>query len=173
MMAWFALSSERGDELLVLLRERARLLIGEVEVAVDGIPHSHWHAEKARHLWMVGGEADRRGMAGDVGDADRVRMVDDRAEKPASSRKVPDNGNLLWRHADIDELLEAAVLRDDPEGAVLGANELDRRFDDSLKHHRELDVLDDALVRLEQSTESPLCVEHIACLPHEVVERLV
>ena len=105
---------------------------------------------------MVGRKPHRSRMFGERRHANRVRVVDQCAQQPVSFGQVTDQFDLLGRHPDIDELFEGAVWRHHAEGAVLGADQFDRHLDDSLEHHRQVEMRDDRLVGAQQSAKPPL-----------------
>ncbi len=102
-----------------------------------------------------------------------MRMVDDRSEQAATAWQVTDESDLLRAHADIDELLKVAARGDHAECSVLGIDQFDGGLDDSLEHNREIQVLDDRLVGLEQGAEPTLGDQHLTRSQHQVVECLV
>ena len=55
-------------------------------------------------------EADGARIIGDVVEADRPGVVDQRAQHAATLGQVADGGHLLGRHAHVDELLEPAAV---------------------------------------------------------------
>ena len=102
---------------------------------------------------------------------DRPRIVDERAEHPAALGEVADRSDHLGRHAHVDELLEAALGRDDPESAVLGVDEFDGCLHDALEHDRQFDGLDDRLRRPEQGAKPTLRAHDLAGALHDVLQR--
>ncbi|MGC4116670.1 MAG: hypothetical protein QM765_19305 [Myxococcales bacterium] len=120
------LGAERLEQARVLLGELgAPLLVGQVEVAEDLVPHPQRHAEERPHAGVVGGEAGGARVGREVGDAQRPPLVDDRAEQPPSLWQVADARRLLVGDAHGDEVRQLGVLRvEHPHRSVPGAGQL-------------------------------------------------
>ena len=119
------LARERPDELLILLGERPRLLLGQVEVAEGTAAEQDRHAEEAAHRRMVGREADRARVVGDRLQPQRARVGDQGAEDAAAAREVTDLGHRLGVDPGVDEALEpSSRLVDHAERRVAGAGQL-------------------------------------------------
>src|SRR5215218_9954585 len=90
---------------------------------------------------MVRGEADRTRILREVVEAQRLRVVDQRAEYAAAVRRVADRSLGLRVDAGDDEPLErlpAGV--DDPERRIAGSGQLRGRLDDLLEHRVEREL---------------------------------
>ena len=78
-------------ELLVLVGERgAALLLGQVQVAVGDSAQEDRDAEERAHRRMVRREADRARVVREIVEAQRLRVLDQRAEDAAATREVAD-----------------------------------------------------------------------------------
>ncbi len=129
-----------AGQLLVVIGEASGCRVRQIEVAVHRVPYSDRHPEKSGHRRMRGREPDRTRVRGDRVDADGARVVDQGAEQSVTLREMPDARHLLGRHADMDELLEAAPFGDDAQRPVPCADELHRRLHDRAEHDRQIEV---------------------------------
>ena len=85
------LTGQQRHELLVLFGEGlAAGLLGQVEVAVGHAAEQDRHAEERAHRRVTGRESDRARILGEVVQAQRVRLVDQRAEDPATAGEIAD-----------------------------------------------------------------------------------
>ena len=75
---------------LVLGREGLAVVAGEVQVAEDLLAHPDRHPEEAAHRRMVGREADRALVAGEVVETHGVRLLDEQAEQALALGEVTD-----------------------------------------------------------------------------------
>ena len=121
-----SLRREQRDELLVLVREvGAALLLGQVEVAVGDTAQDDRNAEEALHGRVVGREANRALVLGDVMQSQRPCVADEDAEDSATARKVPDRRVGLGVDPVRDESLQLTPHDvDDAERRVAGARQL-------------------------------------------------
>ena len=103
----------------ILVGEPAAL-VGEIQVAEGGVPDSHRNPEKTAHRGVVGWEANRVGMLGDLVKSDRPVEPDHGPQHPAPGGKVADSLGLLWCDALVYELGEHAVLADHAQGGIRG-----------------------------------------------------
>ena len=101
------LRGEEGDEVLVLLRELALALLGEVEVPVRDAAEQDRHAEEGRHRRVVRREAGGVAVLLEAGEAERTRLSDQRAEDPAAVRRVADRPLRLLVDPGHEEALRA------------------------------------------------------------------
>jgi hypothetical protein len=99
-----------------------------------------------------------------------MRVFNNRAEQAVALGQVSDYGNPLRRHSHVDELFERPVFGDDPERSVSGTHEFDRGGDDALEHHRQIEVLDDRLVGLQQRPQPALNLQDISGASNQIVE---
>ncbi len=90
-------------------------------------------------------------MAGDLSQAQRLRVPDQQAKQPAALGPVVNLLDLLVGEPDGDELREPLIIPDDPERAVLGVNQLDRRFDDAAQHGLQFEAGSDGDHGFEQA----------------------
>ncbi|OUD89275.1 hypothetical protein CMMCAS05_14045 [Clavibacter michiganensis subsp. michiganensis] len=159
---------ERHQQLLVLGAERARGVLGEVEVPVHLVAHADRDAEERVHRRVVRGEAGGAGVVGEVLAAHGMRVVDEGAEHAETARQVADALGEVGVDAHVDELLQPSVRPDDAEGAVARADEIDRGLGDAPQHVLEVEVLGDGARGGEQVPEPALRLEHVARLLDEV-----
>ena len=82
---------------------------------------------------MMGGEAHRPGVLGDVRDPDRLRVVDQIAKQALAVGKRADLVPLAGGDTGGHELDEVAVLADHTQRAVAGVRHLDGEVDNSLQ----------------------------------------
>ena len=152
------LTRKQGDELLILLGEvLPKLLLGEIEVAVGDAAQQDRHAQERLHRRMRGREADRPRILGQVMQAERLRIVDERSEDPAPVRKGADRCVSLRVDAVRQKPLELRTgLVDDAQRGVPCARQLRRDFDESLQNGVERELGGDCDARLEQRTEPAL-----------------
>ena len=142
---------QRLDELLVVGRERVHPRVGQVEVPEDLVPDLERDAQEAVQLRMVHRAPDRARVGAHDGQADRLRVGDQRTQETEPLRRRPDGGHGLDVHADVDELVERAVGAQHADRAVLGAHQLESCLDDLAQRRREVQVLDREAVGLQQS----------------------
>ncbi|GGZ45594.1 hypothetical protein [Streptomyces bluensis] len=112
-------------------------------------------------------------MGGHVGDAQRLRVVDQTAEQtPApgqpDARQV---GPFLFGESGGDELCQAlALLVQHAQGTVAGADQVHRRGDDPVQHHRQLQLPADGQHRLQQPLQAGLGACDSVDLPADLVQ---
>ena len=126
--------SQSLDQLLVIGREGIHPRVGEVQVAEDLVPDLERDAQEAVQLRVVHRAPDRARVGAHDGQADRLGVGDERAQKTEPLRRRPDRRHGLDVHADVDELVERAVRAQHPDGAVLGAHQLECCLDDLAQH---------------------------------------
>ena len=101
------LRGEELRELLVLVGEvGAAGLLGEVEVPVGDAAQHDRDAEEGLHRRMVGREADRARVFGDLVQSQRLRVTDEHAEDPSPPRQLADRGMRLGVDTRGEEALE-------------------------------------------------------------------
>ena len=89
-----SLGGEQRHELLVLVREvAAAFFLGQVQVPVGGAAQEDRHPEERVHLRMPGRKPDRARIIRDVVEPERLSLVDQDTEDPASARQVADGGD--------------------------------------------------------------------------------
>jgi CBS domain-containing protein len=69
-------------------------------------------------------------MRGEVVEPERGRVVDQDAEDPVTARRIADRPAFFFGHPDRHEARDPPIVAEDPEGAVVGARDLDREFHD-------------------------------------------
>jgi hypothetical protein len=150
--------AQRDQHRLVVLGElAAAALVGQVQVAEHLVADPDRDAEEAAHGRMPLGEAGRGGMRGDVGQAQRPRVVDQQAEQAAPLRPVMDPGDLVLAQPDRDELGQplALVTRvafpDDAQRPVAGVHQADRGLDHPPQGGLQVQAGADGHDRLEQA----------------------
>ena len=108
-----------------------------------------------------------------MGQADGVWIVDEGTQQAVPGGQLTDRRGELVRDADVDELLQIAVGRDDTQRAVAGSDEVDGDVNDAAEHGGEVELFDDGLAGLEQAAQSPLGGEHLLGVQDEFGQRLV
>ena len=143
------LRGEQHQELLVLVRERLpALLLDQVEVADMDAEVAHRCAlEGLRGQTVVGREAERADIGGDVGDAQRARQVTEELEEPRPVGPFHDVPVLVGGEARGDEVLGGAGLVDGGDGAVARAGERPGALDNFVQHHLKVEARADAQAR--------------------------
>lgn len=122
---------EQDDQLLVLVRELlAVLALAEVDVPERLAVDDHGRAEEGAHRRVPRREADGPRVAAEVGEAQRLRVVDQRAEHAAPGRERADQRARLLVHAVRDEAADATVGPEHAERAVAGAGQPAGDLDD-------------------------------------------
>ena len=82
-------AGERKDHSLVVVVEGpAVLTVAQVDVAVDPAPDGDGDAEQGMHRGVAGREAGGLRVVGDLGDAQRLRVVDEVAQQPPAARQL-------------------------------------------------------------------------------------
>jgi hypothetical protein len=128
------LGGEHHQRALVVVVELRRApLLGQVDVAEDLAARTDRRAEERPHRRVVGREADRTRVAGDLGQAQRPGVIDQHAEDAAAHRDVPDGRPFGVADPGGDELGDAAVAAEHAQGAVPGAGDLGRQLHDALQ----------------------------------------
>ncbi|GAB3043866.1 hypothetical protein GCM10027052_27560 [Parafrigoribacterium mesophilum] len=105
---------------------------------------------------MSGRHADRSWIIGQMTQADGAPIVRERADETLPARQMADGGNFRRCHPHLEKLLKAAVGRKHTEGAVLGADEFYRRFNDAPEHDRKVEMLDHRLVGSKKRVQAAL-----------------
>ena len=152
---------ERDDDLLVVRGEAVPgLLLGQVEVAEDGVPDADGHAEERVHRRVVGGETVGLHVLAERGQSKRLRRVDDHAEDAVTAREVADLRALHVGEPVRDELPQPPVRAgaEHAEGAVLRIRELASHPDDALQDAVHVEVGGDADHRVQQPAQPVLGV---------------
>ena len=121
---------QRFDELLVVGRERIHPRVGQVEVPEDLVPDLERDAQEAVQLRMVHRAPDGARVGAHHGQADRLRVGDERTQETEPFRRRADGGHGLDVHADVDELVERAVGAQHADRAVLRAHQVEGCLDD-------------------------------------------
>ena len=148
--------AQRDQDGLVILGEpAATALIGQVQVAEHLVADPHRHAEKAAHRRVPVREARRCRVRGDVGQAQRARIVNQQAEQAAAFRPVIDRRDLVLAQAHRDELgqpqFPAFLAADDTERAVGRVDQADRGLDDPPQGRLQVQAGPDRHDRLKQT----------------------
>jgi hypothetical protein len=112
-------------------------LLGQIQVAVHLPTSGDRDAEERPHRRMVGWEADRPGVLGEVVQAQRPGVVDQHPEDAAADRDVADRRPLGVADSSGDELGDDAVPPQHAERPVAGIGELRGQLDDALQGGRE------------------------------------
>src|SRR3546814_4364940 len=145
---------EGFEQLLVLFGELPALAVREIEVPEHLASDAGGYAEEAAHRRVVRGEARCARVVADLGDPDRVRLRDQRAQKPVPAWQMPDGVRGLVVETDEDELVEpAAGCVDTPESTVFCLHQVHRRLDDAAQHRRQLDLSHDVLHSAQEVTK--------------------
>ena len=149
------LRREERDQLLVLLVEvGSALLLGQIEVAVGDAAQHDRRPEERPHRRMAGREADGARVLGQIVQAQRAGVGDQRAEDAASAGQVADDRPCLVVDAVRDEALEARSRRvDDAERRVPGAGDERRRLDDALQDAVERQLRADREAGLQEGAQ--------------------
>ena len=103
--------------------------------------------EGLRGQTVVGREAERADIGGDVGDAQRARQVTEELEEPRPVGPFHDVPVLVRGEARGDEVLGGAGLVDGGNGAVARAGERPGALDDFVQHHLKVEARADAQAR--------------------------
>jgi hypothetical protein len=166
---------QRHDQLLVALGELAAVaLLGEVEVAEGLAAHEHRDAEERAHRRVVGREAGRRRVPGEVRQPDRRRLVDEQAEDALAARQVPDLGAGVRVDADGDELDEVAPLGpEDAERGVVRVGEVGRELRDAAQRVGQAEVARHRHDGVQQPVHLLLGVEDLLRAVDELAQQRV
>jgi len=119
---------------------------------------------------MVGREADRARMVGDVVEAQWAHVLDEHAEDAPALGKIADRPVCLLVDAGREEALQAAPLAvDDAERRVAGVGQLGRRLDDPLEHGVQRELRGQRDARLDEGVQAALMLldRHGAILSFE------
>ena len=121
--------------LLVLLGELAVGLLGQVQVA-PRLPADHdRHTQEAAHHRMPRGKPVAARVLANIGQAQRLWMLDQRAEHPSSARQIADRPVGLLVDSRGQELLElGALLVQDPQRRVARPGDLPRGLKHTVQH---------------------------------------
>ena len=95
-------------------------------------------------------------MAGQVGHPQSTRHRVQVFQEPGPVRQVPVLMRLLCAHAGEEEVLEAAGIVGQGDGAVAGAGERPGRVHDPLEHRVEVQALVDAETGLAEESQALL-----------------
>jgi len=164
---------ECREKLLVVVGERARRVLGHVDVAVDLVAYPDRDAEKTVHFRMPRRKPARPGIGAEMFEADRARVVDERAEDAVTFGQMPDDLGILRRHTHMDELLETPVGRENPQGRVPGTDQVERDLGDAPEHRGEIGQLHDSLRRVEKTAQPPLRRHDPLCGAQQFGDRVI
>ena len=146
---------EEDRRLLVRLRERAVVLLGEVQVPPGLASNQDRHAEERRHRRMPWREPVGARVASDVGETQRLRVLDQDAEDASTAGEVADLVAGLVIDPPRDEPLELlTVLVQHTERGIPGAGQLARDCEHALQQRFEVQLGDDVRHGLHQPPES-------------------
>ena len=117
-------------------------------------------AEEATHRRVARREPVALGMAAHVGQAQRLRMIDQHAEDSAPPRQVPDLGAFAIVQPRSEEALQPGVLRvEDAERGVSGAGHLPRRLEHPLEDDPAVELGREGPADCEQAPD-PVLLHH-------------
>ena len=140
------------SSLLVGLCELATRLLGQVQVA-PRLPADHdRHAQEAAHRRMPRREPVAARMLAHVGEAQRLRMLDQRTKNTSSARQVPDRpvGRLI--DARCQELLKRTVLLvQDPKRGIARPSDLPCGLEDAVQHDALVELCRQGAAYLQQA----------------------
>ena len=106
-------------------------------------------------------------MLADICEAQRLWMLNQRAENPAAARQISDRTMGLIVHTRGQELLELAVLAvQDPQGRVARPGDLTRRLEDAVQQNPLIELRRQSPTHIQQSTNPQLirtCVHPQGC----------
>jgi hypothetical protein len=123
--------------LVVGVEVLAAVLLGQVEVAVDPAAGLDRDPEEGPHRRVVGRQADRAGVLGDVVQAQLAGVVDEHAQDPAAVGDVAHGRPLLGDDPGGDEVVDGAVPAQHAHGPVAGPGQPGGQLDDPLEGGRE------------------------------------
>jgi hypothetical protein len=124
-----------AKQFLVVLGEPAGcVLVGEEDLAEDLVPVQDRHAEKVGHLRVRRRPPAELGMGTDVGQAYRMRILQQHTEQPVLAGQRADRPPLLVADPVGHELGERTVVVRYPERGVPGIEQPAGRRDDGLQH---------------------------------------
>jgi hypothetical protein len=153
--------AQRDQHRLVVLGELpAAALVGQVQVAEHFVPDPHRDAEEAAHRRVPVREARRCRVPGDVGQAQRPRIIDQQAEQAVALRPVMDLADFLLAQADRDELGEPASLADHAQRAVRRVHQADRGLHDPPQGGLQVQTRADRDNRLQQAAHPVPGAQH-------------
>ena len=84
---------------------------------------------------------------------ERLRIFDQDAENPMTSRQGADLGDRLLIDPDRDELGQCVAVADDTERGVPGVDEFRGRFHDSLQHRLQVESAADGHDGVQQAMQ--------------------
>jgi hypothetical protein len=121
---------------------------------------------------MVFGKANRRQMLGDVPKPQRLGVLHEHPEQALALREVPDLGDHVGVHADVDEPHELAAA-DHAERGITGVDQLPRRLHDVAQHRVQLLGASHRQVGVQQPPVPALGVLHVLRPLHQLFEQLL
>ena len=148
---------EHDRRLLVLVRELARRLLGQVEVAPGLAVDDQRHAEERRHRRVREREAERLRVRADVGEPQRPGVGDQHAEHAAPARQVADRAVRVGVDAGGQEALELlTALVEHADRGVPSARELARDFQQPLEDRLGVELGDERPADVHQPPQTVL-----------------
>ena len=161
-MAWPAHSASTTTAASSASSNSPARLLGQVQVAVDGVADPHGNAEERRHGRMPGREAVRMRVCADVGQPKRLGVLDEHTEDAVPLGEVTDPGAGGSVDPEGEEPLEPiATVVEDAQRGVPGAGELAGSLEHRLEHGLEVEVRHKRATDLEQTTK-PYLIEPLA-----------
>lgn len=103
---------------------------------------------------MVGGEAVRLGVLGELRQPQGHRVPDQLSEEPVPAGQRPDLGPPLLVDTDGDERGQLPVSADHTQGAVLGIHQDHRDLDDAAQHLGQVQLPSDGQDGLQQAVQA-------------------
>ena len=146
---------EDDGRVLVLLGELADRLLGQVEVAPHLAADDDRHAEEGVHRRMRQREPVRLGVRADVGQSQRLRVVDQHPEHAAPMREVADRAVRLLVDALGEELVEQlAPLVEHADRGVPRAGQLLGEVEQPIEHRVGIQLGHDGPPDVQETAKS-------------------
>ena len=164
---------QRLGQLLVLGGERSAGAPGQVQVAEHLVANPDRHAQEAVHRRMPRREPAERSSSPSRSSRIGARIVDQRPEQTLPLRQVPDPGDVLIGHADVDELGQMPVGGDHPERGVPSADS--SRAASTIRRSTTGRARSEPIIWLARNSprNRPWGVDHLLGSRHQLLEQLI
>lgn len=124
------------------------------------------------HRWMSVRETHRGDVIADLGQTQRLWMLDQQSQQPFTVGKVGDPGDNLCGHAGVHEPHQPPV-GDHAERGLAGIDELPGGTDDVLQDRIQIGSVRDREIGTQQPTQSTLSVLDVAGPGDQLLQQVV
>jgi hypothetical protein len=125
---------QRHDRSLIFRRETLTApFLGQVQIPENLTANPNRHTEEGFHWWMSLRESSRRGVGGEVIQADRYWMVNEQPQNPTAGWQGSDDVRRLAVDTDMNEIDDETARIEDTKCPVFRIHQINGRLNNSSK----------------------------------------